>query len=50
MLMQCAVERKYYAGVLRELRGRAATQLRENVDADTAEGSGIDYMHSLNLI
>jgi len=30
--MQCAAERKYCAGVLGQLRGRAAAQLRGNID------------------
>ena len=34
--MQCAAERKYCAGVLRELRGRAAAQLRGNVEYNRA--------------
>jgi len=34
--MQCAAERKYCAGVLGQLRGRAAAQLRGNIVCDPA--------------
>jgi len=34
ILMQCAAEGKYCAGVLGQLRGRAAAQLRGNIGGD----------------
>ena len=41
--MQCAAERKYCAGVLGQLRGRAAAQLGGNVDLNCYPSPSPDH-------
>ena len=43
--MQCAAERMQCAGVLRLLRGRAAAQLRGNVDYNYEAYTRVMKMH-----